>query len=210
MLCILVYCSLFFSSRRRHTRCALVTGVQTCALPIYHMPAVILAGIGPRAREGADILGQPDEQRDKAPADEERHAAMEMERSEPDLTAPEQQRGRREEKPADIVQPVMREEVDVDRGGQRIAGPDGRIARIAEIEDAPDARDIAADCGIHEAREEWHRADVEHARLGILPRSRGGRSEEHTSELQSLMRISYAVFCLKKKNQLIHRRVPEQ
>src|SRR3546814_3913234 len=29
---------------------------------------------------------------------------------------------------------------------------------------------------------------------------RGWRSEEHTSELQSLMRISYAVFCLKKKN----------
>src|SRR3546814_1220740 len=28
----------------------------------------------------------------------------------------------------------------------------------------------------------------------------GKRSEEHTSELQSLMRISYAVFCLKKKN----------
>src|SRR3546814_10281100 len=32
------------------------------------------------------------------------------------------------------------------------------------------------------------------------PRSRLLRSEEHTSELQSLMRISYAVFCLKKKN----------
>src|SRR3546814_2486232 len=30
-------------------------------------------------------------------------------------------------------------------------------------------------------------------------RSKEGRSEEHTSELQSLMRISYAVFCLKKK-----------
>src|SRR3546814_9633671 len=30
------------------------------------------------------------------------------------------------------------------------------------------------------------------------------RSEEHTSELQSLMRISYAVFCLKKKNQSTH------
>src|SRR3546814_8910559 len=30
---------------------------------------------------------------------------------------------------------------------------------------------------------------------------RDGRSEEHTSELQSLMRISYAVFCLKKKQQ---------
>src|SRR3546814_10018951 len=31
-------------------------------------------------------------------------------------------------------------------------------------------------------------------------RASSGRSEEHTSELQSLMRISYAVFCLKKKN----------
>src|SRR3546814_15948371 len=28
-------CIVFFSSRRRHTRCALVTGVQTCALPIW-------------------------------------------------------------------------------------------------------------------------------------------------------------------------------
>src|SRR3546814_10675546 len=39
------------------------------------------------------------------------------------------------------------------------------------------------------------------------PRERcryGGRSEEHTSELQSLMRISYAVFCLKKKNRENH------
>src|SRR3546814_5171861 len=35
--------------------------------------------------------------------------------------------------------------------------------------------------------------------------SRGnGRSEEHTSELQSLMRISYAVFCLKKKKDYKH------
>src|SRR3546814_10268974 len=32
----------------------------------------------------------------------------------------------------------------------------------------------------------------------------GGRSEEHTSELQSLMRISYAVFCLKKKKKHTH------
>src|SRR3546814_4954887 len=33
---LLIYVFLFFfSSRRRHTRCALVTGVQTCALPIY-------------------------------------------------------------------------------------------------------------------------------------------------------------------------------
>src|SRR3546814_4869597 len=39
-------------------------------------------------------------------------------------------------------------------------------------------------------------------RTGPEEREQGrrGRSEEHTSELQSLMRISYAVFCLKKKN----------
>src|SRR3546814_1624883 len=37
-------------------------------------------------------------------------------------------------------------------------------------------------------------------RLRAGLRSAGNRSEEHTSELQSLMRISYAVFCLKKKN----------
>src|SRR3546814_3525102 len=34
----------------------------------------------------------------------------------------------------------------------------------------------------------------------VLAAKDTGRSEEHTSELQSLMRISYAVFCLKKKN----------
>src|SRR3546814_5784701 len=47
----------------------------------------------------------------------------------------------------------------------------------------------------------------QHARAFVLGRARGvaalaaqaRRSEEHTSELQSLMRISYAVFCLKKK-----------
>src|SRR3546814_6083891 len=38
-----------------------------------------------------------------------------------------------------------------------------------------------------------------------MPPSTWIRSEEHTSELQSLMRISYAVFCLKKKNTYIHK-----
>src|SRR3546814_2079377 len=42
--------------------------------------------------------------------------------------------------------------------------------------------------------------------LGVEQRlRRGARSEEHTSELQSLMRISYAVFCLKKKTSHICR-----
>src|SRR3546814_6596614 len=45
---------------------------------------------------------------------------------------------------------------------------------------------------------------MRHARLGevgifLVPVARERRSEEHTSELQSLMRISYAVFCLKQK-----------
>src|SRR3546814_2188983 len=40
--------------------------------------------------------------------------------------------------------------------------------------------------------------------LGARRTGRDGRSEEHTSELQSLMRNSYAVFCLKKKKQKTH------
>src|SRR3546814_2589529 len=43
-----------------------------------------------------------------------------------------------------------------------------------------------------------HGAAAQRRRVGI----RRPRSEEHTSELQSLMRISYAVFCLKKKNDI--------
>src|SRR3546814_955593 len=43
IICMLILC--FFSSRRRHTRCALVTGVQTCALPILRISwARALAG----------------------------------------------------------------------------------------------------------------------------------------------------------------------
>src|SRR3546814_3167780 len=47
-----------------------------------------------------------------------------------------------------------------------------------------------------------HRA-VSLARLAGAGGAGVRRSEEHTSELQSLMRISYAVFCLKKKNSII-------
>src|SRR3546814_9151312 len=41
--------------------------------------------------------------------------------------------------------------------------------------------------------------DASHRAVGRTGDSAAARSEEHTSELQSLMRISYAVFCLKKK-----------
>src|SRR3546814_3968205 len=62
--------------------------------------------------------------------------------------------------------------------------------RREDAEDAEDAYDL----------ELVHRGRIGRAGIarGIEPRLRR-RSEEHTSELQSLMRISYAVFCLKKK-----------
>src|SRR3546814_6908592 len=52
----------------------------------------------------------------------------------------------------------------------------------------------------HELLQRYRRASK---MIGMLPV--GCRSEEHTSELQSLMRISYAVFCLKKKKNHNHR-----
>src|SRR3546814_5959203 len=93
----MIFVFFFFSSRRRHTRCALVTGVQTCALP---------------------ISGRAVEQAGKIRADAVAAALF------------------------------------------------GGVAGLA-----------------HDER----------------PFAGGGEIGEHTSELQSLMRISYAVFCLKKK-----------
>src|SRR3546814_6033793 len=48
-------CFFFFSSRRRHTRCALVTGVQTCALPILVLLDVWLQG---SRLDGLDLLDE--------------------------------------------------------------------------------------------------------------------------------------------------------
>src|SRR3546814_5976189 len=47
-------------------------------------------------------------------------------------------------------------------------------------------------------------AGVDHLRADRRTGGRDRRSEEHTSELQSLMRISYAVLCLKKKNTIMY------
>src|SRR3546814_4132750 len=109
---------LLFSSRRRHTRFALVTGVQTCALPIW------LAAADPLhvAADGGGL----------------REAGLYRHRG----------------------------------GGRDAAG-----VRRARDAGGPERRGTAVQ-------------DRGEAEL---------RSEEHTSELQSLMRISYAVFCLKKK-----------
>src|SRR3546814_3451041 len=49
-------------------------------------------------------------------------------------------------------------------------------------------------------------ARAESGRLELAEEDTTLRSEEHTSELQSLMRISYAVFCLKKKKKQKHNR----
>src|SRR3546814_5240924 len=70
-------------------------------------------------------------------------------------------------------------EIDVDRAAHRLGDAVAPVGRIEERR-VRRVRDIA---GL-----EQYRGHV-------------GRSEEHTSELQSLMRSSYAVFCLKKKKE---------
>src|SRR3546814_8608454 len=56
---------------------------------------------------------------------------------------------------------------------------------------------------LHEVLAAGFQRRAQHLRIGH--HEVGGRSEEHTSELQSLMRSSYAVFCLKKKKKITNR-----
>src|SRR3546814_9548642 len=96
------------------------------------------------------------------------------------------------------------EEIALDVGGERLERRD--------IEGMEPVRGIRSeiDKARQKARERLARAGCrdeqrmlaalryrEH--LGLMPPDPPARSEEHTSELQSLMRTSYAVFCLKKK-----------
>src|SRR3546814_14687466 len=57
ILTIQSYVYFFFSSRRRHTRCALVTGVQTCALPIWALAGSMIGGI-PETQEMLDFCAE--------------------------------------------------------------------------------------------------------------------------------------------------------
>src|SRR3546814_9304637 len=76
-----------------------------------------------------------------------------------------------------------------------LAGPQAGVAAVLDLDQAIDLR-----CVGHRARDRQLTVDrVDDAALHAA--HLGLRSEEHTSELQSLMRISYAVFCLKKKKQ---------
>src|SRR3546814_7043511 len=72
----------------------------------------------------------------------------------------------------------------------------------AEIGPGARGREVVVDGDAHGGAPVWSAACRSRStRRMILPVAVIVRSEEHTSELQSLMRISYAVFCLKKKRQ---------
>src|SRR3546814_1678144 len=58
-MCVSVSLLFFFSSRRRHTRCALVTGVQTCALPIW-LSSLILKHDSDAPLAGLDTVPRED------------------------------------------------------------------------------------------------------------------------------------------------------
>src|SRR3546814_7896919 len=115
-------------------------------------------------------------------------------RVKPAEQAPERRLARRYA--ADDRNPFARLNLQVDVGERRRGGAgigegqafDGNIARVdRQVE-------RAAAHAAFVARFD-HLLDARHRRDRLAP----ARSEEHTSELQSLMRISYAVFCLKKK-----------
>src|SRR3546814_8710184 len=78
-------------------------------------------------------------------------------------------------------------------GGHGHAQPPFRSSRLIGAERQP-----TSDC-----RQSLQQSPRAQCRRVGQDRDRDTRSEEHTSELQSLMRISYAVFCLKKKNILL-------
>src|SRR3546814_4775402 len=88
------------------------------------------------------------------------------------------------------------------RGEGQAADPFRKVVprRVGQQRQMREARHGEAECG-----EELYL----HRRIGdvvLAPDHMADRSEEHTSELQSLMRISYAVFCLKKKTKTIYTR----
>src|SRR3546814_4455319 len=109
--------------------------------------------------------------------------------------------------------PIPSREEPVDRLGGELAVLHGGHRQVRADGDAvaagPDVRQRGAAVLGHRDAVAIHlqpRAAVElrqraHGLADGLEQHVGGRSEEHTSELQSLMRISYAVFCLKKKKQ---------
>src|SRR3546814_3204949 len=138
MMCWFLSDLFFFSSRRRHTRCALVTGVQTCALPI-------------------SLVSDVDE---GSPAGE----------STPQVTPPPN--------PAPVPEAPPRQAEEAPSAS--IVPPPSKSKSDGSSDAATGKWMVGIGLGI-----------------GLLLIVFVNRSEENTSELQSLMRISYAVFCLK-------------
>src|SRR3546814_8286571 len=133
-----MYVLFFFSSRRRHTRCALVTGVQTCALPIS-LALCAVAENDPKRKSSTD-----------------RYFSW-------------------------LLKMIMT--------------GDGH-AIVAQAAERANSRIPTASPA---TRSSVPATEID-AAAGEAP-----RSEEHTSELQSLMRISYAVFCLNKNTKIKHK-----
>src|SRR3546814_6808705 len=84
---------------------------------------------------------------------------------------------------------------------QRVLAQEGRLARHVGTGDEPEApfRPEVAIVGDEASGVRRLQRLLDHGMPPAGDREAEGRSEEHTSELQSLMRISYAVSCLKKK-----------
>src|SRR3546814_4982973 len=91
------------------------------------------------------------------------------------------------------------ERADQPRRGQFLPEIVDPVARSRAIEEAPPS--IGSNDAPHRIDDQRILARDRHETVGhvLVHGRRTSRSEEHTSELQSLMRISYAVFCLKKK-----------
>src|SRR3546814_8739139 len=86
-----------------------------------------------------------------------------------------------------------RERDGVAEGGLKFRGGDGIGVKLFQVGEAVDGRGV----GVGHDGPPVSKNEKRPERL----RRPAARSEEHTSELQSLMRISYAVFCLKKKKE---------
>src|SRR3546814_2592618 len=91
------------------------------------------------------------------------------------------------------------DDLDVEREGDALpAEVQDELIDELRVGDREAADDNAPDAGQKQGIDLLRRPESPR-NLQLLRRGAGERSEEHTSELQSLMRISYAVFCLKKK-----------
>src|SRR3546814_5093118 len=170
VLCVLwVNDSFFFSSRRRHTRCALVTGVQTCALPICTEQLVARQPAGNGIAATGDVQGLatvdfPGARWVTSPNYSSRSGTAVRE------VAIHTMQGSY----AGSISWFQNSSSQV-RAHYLIRSSDGQVTQM-----------------VREYNKGWHvRSHNPH------------RSEAHTSERQSLMRISNAVFCTKENNQLM-------